>query len=411
MPRSTSCAPGCRAPKHPPVAEVVVVADEFLVPTNRGGRVETAGNVRSIAAHHHVRLLVPRDPWTTPSDEAAHRTALPVETHFFDRPSRVRSSLARPWLPYHAATRLPSVRELDRLTAALAGTPADLIVAAHDFMAPAASALSPRLGGAPIIIRSHNDEPRYFAAMSAAATSLPLRVFHRGEAARSRSLRRRIVRTSHTIAVLSPDDAAGYAPAPVTLVPPALASATAQAAARLGGRNELLFVGALDARLSAEGLEWFRLDVLPAVVAAAPGTRLRVVGRGADPELAARLHADPAVQFDGERDSLEPAFADARVFVNPSLGGSGVNIKMGGPAQRGIPIVTTPSGARGLDPLRAGLAINSDATAFAAATVALLTDDRLWHERATSLATAFAAVYSQSAIDAAWNALITDVAE
>ncbi|WP_375237217.1 glycosyltransferase [Microbacterium schleiferi] len=397
-----------------PPRRILFVADEFLHPRNRGGRLETANEVELLSATlgHDLHLLVPRDPWTTPALEHEHRSALPVRTTFFDRPPRKRASLARPRLPYIAATRLPLRGETERLRALVGSEPVpDLVIAAHDFMWPLAESLSPQLDDAPIAVRSHNDEGAYFAGLVRAESRFALRQFYRREARRSRWLQRHLSGRVAVVAVLSEADRAAYPDATTRFLPPVIddqAIGYRPDAAALDGRAGLLFVGALDAGLTAQGLDWFRTTVLPLLAAERPGTRLRVVGRGAPAALQRSLRADPGIDYVGEVDDLDPEFAAARVFVNPVLGGSGVNMKIGGPAKRGIPIVTNELGARGFDKLRNGLTIADTPAAFAAECARLLADDQLWNLKSRALQSAFDDHYAAHAVASVYDALVEE---
>lgn len=396
--------------------EILFLSDEFLHPKNRGGRVETANEVALLdrVLGHRVRLLVPRDPWTTPEDESAHRAANPVETWFFDRPPRKAAAIRHPLLPYSAATRIPCADDLHSLRTALGRTKPDLLIAAHDYMWPAAVVIAGVTGNPPILVRSHNDEPNFYRAQAQARGNILLSVFDRLEAARSVLLRARFRAEVAHVAVLSADDAPGYRAAKkTTVVPPLLADVDPThadpPAPTLDDRRDLLFVGALDVALGRRGLEWFVQESLPEVARRVPDVRLRIVGRGADRAFLERMRAVPHVDMVGEVGDLEPEFARARVFLNPVLGGSGINMKMGGPARRGIPIVTTSIGARGLGALRPGLGVADDPAEFAGQCVRLLRDRDAWQTRASLLHAAYAGSSSAVAVADAFSTLIDGV--
>ena len=397
-----------------PSRRILFVADEFLHPRNRGGRLETANEVELLSATlgHEVHLLVPRDPWTTPALEREHRSSLRVRTTFFDRPPRKRAALARPRLPDIAATRLPVRSETERLRALVGSDlPPELVIAAHDFMWPLAAALRSHLDDVPIAVRSHNDESAYFTGLVRAESNLALRQFYRREARRSRWLQRHLSGRAAVVAVLSDADRTAYPNATTRFLPPILddqAIGHRPDAAALDGRAGPLFVGALDAGLTAQGLDWFRTAVLPLLTAERPGTRLRVVGRGAPAALRRSLRADPGIDYVGEVDDLDPEFAAARIFVNPVLGGSGVNMKIGGPAKRGIPIVTNELGARGFDKLRNGLTIANSPEQFAAECARLLVDDQLWNSKSRALQSAFDDHYAAHAVASVFDAFVEE---
>ena len=73
----------------------------------------------------------------------------------------------------------------------------------------------------------------------------------------------------------------------------------------------------------------------------------------------------------------------------PLLFGAGVKLKVVEAMVAGLPLVTTPIGAQGLEGLESVAAVKRDAAAFAASLVHLLADDRGWEHQA-AVQTAYA---------------------
>jgi glycosyltransferase involved in cell wall biosynthesis len=115
---------------------------------------------------------------------------------------------------------------------------------------------------------------------------------------------------------------------------------------------------------------------MPRVWEEHPGVVLRLVG--AEPGDDVRALAGPRVEVTGFVADLEAVLDGARVAVAPVRHGAGLKIKSVEAMARGLPVVTTPLGAEGLDD---GALVGEDAETFAAHVSALLSDDELWRRR------------------------------
>jgi glycosyltransferase involved in cell wall biosynthesis len=117
----------------------------------------------------------------------------------------------------------------------------------------------------------------------------------------------------------------------------------APAGGRDGGRA-MLFVGG-PMGINVHGVTWFIDRVLPAVRRRVPDAELWLVGGVGD-----RIRSDsPAVRRFGFVDSLGDLYRRAAVVINPQQFGTGLSIKSVDALQHGRPLVTTVSGARGLE--------------------------------------------------------------
>jgi len=139
---------------------------------------------------------------------------------------------------------------------------------------------------------------------------------------------------------------------------------------------EVGYVGSLSWRPNAQGLDWICREVWPHVRSAAPELTLSIVGSGL-PEGPDGPVVPAAWKVDGVKTlgfvrELAPHEARWSAMVAPVFGGSGVRIKLLESFRAGVPVVTTPDGAAGLD-LTDGreLFIANDAATFAARVVEL----------------------------------------
>jgi glycosyltransferase involved in cell wall biosynthesis len=137
----------------------------------------------------------------------------------------------------------------------------------------------------------------------------------------------------------------------------------------------LLFTGTMSYRPNAEGIGWFAERVWPQVRAELPAAELDVVGK--DPPAPVRgLDGRAGVRVHGFVPDMAPHFARANLVVVPILTGSGIRVKIVEAMAAGRAIVSTPTGAEGLE-VQDGrqLSIETAPEAFAGAVLRLLRDD------------------------------------
>ena len=113
--------------------------------------------------------------------------------------------------------------------------------------------------------------------------------------------------------------------------------------------------------------------VWPVVLERRPSARLRLAGRGMERDRFAELPALAGVEWLGEVPSAEAFLRGLGVLIYPLGRGSGAKIKVLESMLLGLPVVTTPLGAEGIDGA-GGVVVESDDAALAAATCALLED-------------------------------------
>lgn len=140
-------------------------------------------------------------------------------------------------------------------------------------------------------------------------------------------------------------------------------------------RNAILFVGALGHAPNAESALWLCREIFPLVLARRPDAVLRIVGRNAPPELAAAASANRSIELMGFVENLEPVLCSASLAVAPIRSGGGIKTKVVQAMSYGLPVVTTPIGAEGIEELAAsGLVIARTAPEIAEGILALLGD-------------------------------------
>jgi glycosyltransferase involved in cell wall biosynthesis len=149
------------------------------------------------------------------------------------------------------------------------------------------------------------------------------------------------------------------------------------------GRDGLLFVGGFSHEPNVDAALFLVERVLPLVRAELPETTLRLVGNSPSPEIVA-LDA-PGVEVVGYAPHLQPFLERALVSVAPMRFGSGMKGKVAEAMACGLPVVTTPIGAEGMD-LRDGetAMIGDSAEELASRIVRLCRDHELWTRMAAA---------------------------
>jgi glycosyltransferase involved in cell wall biosynthesis len=139
----------------------------------------------------------------------------------------------------------------------------------------------------------------------------------------------------------------------------------------------ILHLGTMFWPPNISGVVWFAREVLPLIHQELPETRFVVVGKDPPPEVRA-LEADPRIRVTGYVPDPTPYLAAADAFVVPLHAGGGMRVKILDAWLWGLPIVSTPIGAEGIQ-IRDedNLLLAADAPAFARATLRLLTDPAL----------------------------------
>ena len=145
----------------------------------------------------------------------------------------------------------------------------------------------------------------------------------------------------------------------------------------------ILHLGTMFWPPNVTGVLWFAREVLPLVWAELPEARFVIVGKNPPPEVQA-LPTDPRIEVTGYVADPLPYLQAADAFVVPLFSGGGMRVKILDAWLWGLPIVSTPLGAEGLD-LRDGenILLAGDPASFAESTVRLLTDPTLNHRLRT----------------------------
>lgn len=149
-------------------------------------------------------------------------------------------------------------------------------------------------------------------------------------------------------------------------------------------KPSILFVAGFAHPPNIDAALWLVAEILPLVRRLVPDATL--VLAGSHPTDAVRGLASDTVTVTGSLDAaaLDACYRDARAAIVPLRAGAGVKGKVVEALQQGLPLVTTPIGAEGIDGLERIVDVTDDPDRIAEALSLLLTDDRAWSERAAA---------------------------
>jgi glycosyltransferase involved in cell wall biosynthesis len=346
---------------------VFYLTTELPFPPTGGGRVRSLAELRLIASLPEVaavRVLGLHEGGASAGDARSLEAAVPKVTvaplvlhpiHVLRHPRALPRLLAvrlGKGVPYLAAKW--DGRAVRRaIESELAARPYDVVYMDHLGMAlylPEVRRVAPR---ARVVLEQHNVESDFFgqfarekAGLLGAIAYLEWRTARAFEA---RSLRK----VDAAVAICRADAEAFERLAWVCahVVPQAVPYEVRPASPVTP--PEVGYVGSLSWRPNAQGLDWVCGEVWPRVRELAPELTLSIVGSGL-PEGPEGPVAPAAWKVDGVRTlgfvrDLAPHEARWSAMVAPVFGGSGVRIKLLESFRAGVPVVTTPDGAAGLD--------------------------------------------------------------
>ena len=134
------------------------------------------------------------------------------------------------------------------------------------------------------------------------------------------------------------------------------------------GEPRFTFLGGFDYAPNLQGLDWFLTHCRDDVLATLPQVGIDVVGAGTDRGLDAARPWGDRVRFHGWVDDLDAVLGGSAALLSPLRTGSGVKIKVLEALARGLPVVATPAGVRGVEATdETGCLVADDAAGLAKA--------------------------------------------
>lgn len=348
----------------------LIVAHESPLPARGGGALRILHVARQLALHldDDVTVLalgdVPGDV-----DEPFVLRGVP---HRPDRRQVALRALRRPYLEVWARS--------DALAEQVAAGRWDLVVVTSPFLFAAAARAQ-----APTLLDAHNVELEVAASLATTAPGALARRRWRWEARKIERLERRVAAAVSAVTAPSEHDAAvlrgfGARSAEAAGNGVDLAEVPWEAPRATSTVGYVGQYGYLPNELAAVELVQ---EVLPRVQEEVPAGAAVLVGRAPTPAVAAL--AGDAVEVTGAVDDVPAELRRLRALVVPLRAGSGTRLKLLEAFAAGVPVVSTPLGAAGLD-VEPGvhLLVGETPQELAAATVRVLRDDDLAAALSTS---------------------------
>lgn len=146
------------------------------------------------------------------------------------------------------------------------------------------------------------------------------------------------------------------------------------------GRAGIIFVAGFAHGPNVDAAVWFCNEVYPLIRRHVPDVKLSLVG--SNPTAQVEALATETIEVTGyvsDRELVD-RYSAARLAVAPLHYGAGVKLKVVEALQQGVPLVTTPVGAQGLERLEDVCSVAGAPGEFAEAVIKLLLDDSLWAE-------------------------------
>ncbi len=142
-------------------------------------------------------------------------------------------------------------------------------------------------------------------------------------------------------------------------------------------RSDLLFIGSFVHPPNVDAVCYFVNEIFPLIAPRLGAAKLHIVGEAPTREIKALANSDIIVT--GWVKDVEPYFRGCRVSIAPVRYGAGAKGKIGHSMSYGLPVVTTPVGAEGMELVEGrDVLVGGTPAEFADEVVRLYTDEQLW---------------------------------
>ncbi len=310
--------------------------------------------------------------------------------------------------PY-AVGRFASAIVREELERSLAGPEPDVVVC--DFLDAAIN--FPERLTVPSVLFQHNVESEIWRRHAQMETNGAKRLLYSREYRRMLSYEKAAVRKfQHVIAVSEHDRrlmSEWVNAARITVVPTGvdLGQYASDDSSHESGPL-VMFTGAMDWEPNIDAMEYFCRDIWPAVKAAAPAARLRMVGR--NPGRRVQSLACDSVEVTGRVASVVEHLGQAAVVVVPLRIGGGTRLKIYEAMAAGKAVVSTSVGAEGLDVHDGRDIVLADSPKVFSDSVVALLQDRDLRKRYQRAAAELAAGCGWPAVASKFEAVLQQMA-
>ena len=365
----------------------IVVAGSPFMPAQDGGEREHLGFVESMVdAGWLAALVVPTDndpaAWGREDDLQAIRDLIAPAPLFVTPRRRSLPAAIRLAKPYVVASR-PAPHDLAARVGMLVPDANGVLIFAMKSV-DIGRMLAVNLG-LPAVLRQHNLEGPYHRAL-AGSLRPPKSWVVQLEAARIDRADRKLEHSAwlHGIADISATDAAvrrDRSNVAVVHVPTFALGPRASRpslAWQPASSPVVVFVGALHVGTNHDAIEWFAEHVWPQVRSRHPQARWQIVGRSPSERVHTLVARTGGAELHADVPDPRTFLREASVAINPTVSGSGVNIKLVEYLSVGVPVVSTTKGQAGLGVLpQHDLLVADSPGEFAGAVNRLLEDSDL----------------------------------
>lgn len=361
------------------IRSVLATTSELPWPLDTGGHLRTFHLLRALARRFRVRLVVPVRPGQRRAVEVlgAHGIALvPVAVGPRRRGREAIRALAAAarFEPYVLYRRHDQTAVRAALRAAADREPPDVVYLDHldSWLYRAA------LPDVPAVIDLHNVYSTLVRRAAEERGGPWSRLYLRREAALLDRVERRVAAVADALLTVSDEERrhfAGLGARDVRLVPNGVDCGTYETlpVGRHHTVPRIVFIGSLSWGPNVAAARFLASEVLPAVRRSIPEARLRIVGRDPTAEVQG-LGRLPEVEVLGSVPEVLPHLRDASLLAVPLAAGGGTRLKILEAFAAGLPVVSTPIGAEGIDAVDGEHLVIAPLEQFASALVAVLRD-------------------------------------
>ena len=310
----------------------LVLAYESPVPPHGGYRLRILHLARTLTSLGPVEVAALGEVGDA-SDEPFSLVGVP------HAPSRARALLRSVRRPY-----LEGLHASPGLAAEARRSHPDVVQISSPFFLDAA-----RATGAPVLFDAHNVEAHIMATLAATEPRRLHRARWAAEARKLERAERRVAVEVDAIVTTSELDAAtfrSWGARRVEVVPNGVDTA-AMPYRPVGPGTTIVYLGQFSYRPNERAAIELIDDVLPLVRRRVPDAGVELVGR--NPGEALRRRVGPGVDVVGAVPDVRPHLHGARVLAVPLRAGSGTRLKILEAMAAGVPVVSTPLGAAGIE--------------------------------------------------------------
>ncbi len=109
---------------------------------------------------------------------------------------------------------------------------------------------------------------------------------------------------------------------------------------------DVIFVGTMTWKPNTDAVNWFYKNIFPIIKLRKPEIKIKIIGKNAQSKLNILEKNIEIIDF---VPNLDNEYHSAKVFINPSISGGGIKVKLMEAAAFGFPIISTSQGISGFN--------------------------------------------------------------